>query len=150
MARLFNQELAQTANSPPFFSVHFGPASLIQISGKCEFAVVMSEPRIDCGPFQKYNSNHGFVQTSGDDEVLQTLSHWSYERSGQSMMLVDLQGSRDASKHQYYLTDPAIHSTDVLRFETTNLGIKGIKRFFATHQCNQFCSALGLPAYLSS
>jgi hypothetical protein len=110
----------------------------------------MSEPRIECGPFKKYNSNHGFVETADDDEVVQTLSHWSYERSGQSMMLVDLQGSRDSSKRQYVLTDPAIHCKDVLRFESTNLGTKGMKRFFATHQCNQYCIALGLPVHQSS
>jgi Alpha-kinase family len=147
MARLFNQELAQLPNSRPFFSVQYGPASLIKIPGKGDLSVFMSEPRIDCGPFKKYNSNHGFVDTAGNDEVVQTLSHWSYERSGKSMMLVYLQGSRDVKKRQYALTDPAIHCVDVLRFESTNLGTKGFKRFFTTHQCNQFCIALGLPDY---
>ncbi len=42
------------------------------------------------------------------------------------------------------LTDPCIHSNDVTRFGSTNLGDEGIRKFFESHNCNKFCDDLHL------
>jgi hypothetical protein len=44
----------------------------------------------------------------------------------------------------FLLTDPAVHCTSLLRFGSTNLGHRGFPRFFQTHRCNHYCTALGL------
>ncbi len=60
------------------------------------------------------------------------------------MIVSDLQGFEN-EKDQYILTDPAITCPDNLhRFSTTNLGIKGVKKFFESHQCNPICKIMKL------
>ncbi|PAV78648.1 hypothetical protein WR25_12819 [Diploscapter pachys] len=68
-----------------------------------------------------------------------------------TLTVVDLQGivskALSSSKPTIFLTDPAIHCVNKLRFGQTNLGIDGIKRFFDTHECNRFCQALSLTNF---
>ena len=57
------------------------------------------------GNYVKYNSNSGFVL--GDDTHRQTpqaFSHFTFERSGHEIMVVDIQGVGDL------YTDPQIHT----------------------------------------
>jgi hypothetical protein len=60
-------------------------------------------------------------------------------------MVVDLQGVK--VDRAYLLTDPALHSNDLLRFRETrtNLGVKGMRQFFRSHVCSDVCSKLNLP-----
>jgi len=53
-------------------------------------------------------------------------------------MLVDLQGVK--VDRAYLLTDPALHSNDLLRFRETrtNLGVKGMRQFFRSHVKSTF------------
>jgi hypothetical protein len=58
------------------------------------------------------------------------------------LLVNDLQGVGNL------LTDPAIQTHDDTWFELsdTNLGKDGFKFFFAVHECNSFCSKLGLKS----
>ena len=65
------------------------------------------------------------------------------------MMVVDLQGIVSHGidgEPEIVLTDPAIHCYDRTRFGRTNLGIDGMRQFFRSHVCNEFCRGLGLKA----
>ncbi len=101
------------------------------------------EPFID-GAYVKYNSNAGWVNedVSYDhrfSQAAQAFSHFTFERSRGRFLVSDLQGVG------HMLTDPAIHTRDPDRFRLseTNLGSDGFKFFFASHECNAVCQALG-------
>lgn len=102
------------------------------------------------GNWEKYNNNHGLVTPNPtpcgtNHDIIQAFSHWTYHITDGKMLVVDCQGSfRD---RVFYLTDPAIHCTDVTRFGGTNLGTIGISRFLLTHKCNECCRALSIPAH---
>lgn len=97
-----------------------------------------------CEPFiedyQKFNSNSGWTQggAAGSwSDLMQALSHYSYQISGGQFLLCDLQGSRRGGN--VILTDPVIQSRSRLRFGPTDLGPEGIASFFAHHVCGSFC-----------
>ncbi|UJR38572.1 hypothetical protein I4U23_031238 [Adineta vaga] len=99
------------------------------------------------GAYKKFSNNAGYVNQDNPALTLQAFSHWTYERTNGNMMVVDLQGMDIGDDQTYLLTDPCIHSTDLLRFGKTNLGKPGIKRFFQTHVCNAICHALKLKMH---
>ncbi|KAI1347626.1 kinase-like domain-containing protein [Xylaria sp. FL0043] len=89
--------------------------------------------------FKKWNSNSGWYDRSGSisTQIMQALSHFSYHDSQGRLLLCDLQG--DMSESGYHiLTDPAIMS-ERQEFGPADLGPRGIKAFFARHQCTPFC-----------
>ncbi|XP_006753707.1 PREDICTED: eukaryotic elongation factor 2 kinase [Myotis davidii] len=67
------------------------------------------------GKYTKYNSNSGFVR---DDARLtpQAFSHFTFERSGHQLIVVDIQGVGDL------YTDPQIHTEKGTDFGDGNLG----------------------------
>ena len=65
------------------------------------------------------------------------FSHFTYDRSGGELMVIDIQGSPRA------WTDPQVHSKD-RRFGAGDLGESGMEKFFATHACNELCAMLDL------
>jgi len=88
------------------------------------------------GDYVKHNDNSGHVDTK---ELLpQAFSHFTYECSNQTLLVVDIQGVGD------YYTDPQIHSFDGQGFGLGNLGRIGIEKFLRSHQCNKYCKMLGL------
>ncbi|CAB9524585.1 Myosin heavy chain kinase [Seminavis robusta] len=91
------------------------------------------------GQYQKYNSNNGFVNTAGSlqCQVAQAYSHFSYEESDESEMVVDIQGSG------YTYTDPQLHSQSK-EYGRADRGKNGFTDFFRTHKCNFICAALHL------
>eukprot|EP00117_Sycon_ciliatum_P020161 scpid34954/ scgid18041/ Alpha-protein kinase vwkA; von Willebrand factor A alpha-kinase len=101
------------------------------------------EPLLPPADYEKFTNNYD-VQPSDTPflETLQALSHWSWVISKERMMLVDLQGvPKDGI---IYLTDPAIHSKNLLQFGYgTNLGVQGMIKFFEAHRCNDICRAFG-------
>lgn len=89
------------------------------------------------GEYVKYNSNSGFV----DNNVRQTpqaFTHFTFERSGHQLMVVDVQGVGDL------YTDPQIHTAAGKEYGNGNLGTKGMALFFHTHICGDICESLGL------
>lgn len=87
---------------------------------------------------------------------VQAFSHFSYRNSSRKMLVCDLQGvqSRSAVDEDragvFELTDPVIHyrSKSGRRqvYGRTDLGKKGMHRFFKTHKCNDVCRLLGLSS----
>ncbi|CAH8468557.1 unnamed protein product, partial [Dicrocoelium dendriticum] len=92
------------------------------------------------GEYRKYNSNSGFV-----DEQLrntpQAFSHFTFERSGHRLLVVDIQGVGDL------YTDPQIHTSDGVGYSDGNLGPRGMALFFHSHRCNPLCEYLGLTKF---
>jgi len=95
--------------------------------------------------WRKWNNNSGGVSLSEYSTILQAFSHWTYHITSGRLMVVDLQGVK--VDRAYLLTDPALHSNDLLRFRETrtNLGVKGMRQFFRSHVCSDVCSKLNLP-----
>ena len=107
---------------------------------------------VDASRYTKFNSSFACIPNSRDYEVelnmvCQAFSHYTWSESGKQPLIVcDLQGKRDGSR--VILTDPVIHDSDsVLHHGTTNLGEKGIHRFFQLHKCNEICRAMQLEPF---
>ncbi|EGC34842.1 hypothetical protein DICPUDRAFT_34378 [Dictyostelium purpureum] len=101
------------------------------------------------GTYEKFNSNHGYTKSDDEfSEITQTFSHWTHHISKGNAIVVDIQGVKTNSKKDgktcFLLTDPAIHTRDILKYGSTNLGLPGIIKFFETHKCNVHCHELGL------
>ena len=74
------------------------------------------------GEYIKYNSNSGFV--ADQRQTPQAFSHFTFERSGHQLMVVDIQGVGDL------YTDPQIHTAAGHEYGDGNLGTKvEMKRF---------------------
>ena len=110
------------------------------------------EAYIGSSDYTKFNSSFACIPESKDYElniVCQAFSHYTWVRSGEQLIVCDLQGKRVGPR--VILTDPVIHdSVSVLHHGTTNLGEKGIQRFFQLHKCNRICQAMQLEHPLSS
>lgn len=93
----------------------------------------------------------------------QAFSHYTYEKSGKRLIVVDLQGilveHKDGRK-KYLLTDPAIHQRRRHRpgvvgvtshtrhaLGRTDQGNLGIQAFFNTHVCTDTCRLLNLSPF---
>ena len=117
------------------------------------------------GKFTKYNGNNGYVLKDGDNDgpvidlevgevkltdFVQAFSHWVYVKSDHNMMCCDLQGILDLEGRRpvFRLTDPVICSNGKRnrdRYGKTDIGAKGFRMFFGSHECNGVCKALNLP-----
>ncbi|NXP40983.1 EF2K kinase, partial [Leiothrix lutea] len=68
------------------------------------------------GKYIKYNSNSGFVRDDNIRLTPQAFSHFTFERSGHQLIVVDIQGVGDL------YTDPQIHTENGADFGDGNLG----------------------------
>uniref|UniRef100_A0A0G4I9D3 Alpha-type protein kinase domain-containing protein n=1 Tax=Chromera velia CCMP2878 TaxID=1169474 RepID=A0A0G4I9D3_9ALVE len=78
--------------------------------------------------FKKFCSNTGFWDPEIFDPLLAKFVLWTVAQTKGFLIVGDLQGVvvNEGGKKKYVLTDPAVHSTDLMRFSNTNLGKKGV------------------------
>lgn len=125
-------------------SLEFISTDLVQCSRGGVVVYYISQPYLD-GKFEKFNGNSGLVFTQSPwSEPMQAFSHYTYVKSGKTLLVCDLQGV--VSGACVSLSDPAIHSRseDGNNFGPTDLGFSGIEQFMKTHKCGETCRKLGL------
>lgn len=81
------------------------------------------------GQYVKYNSNSGFVRSEAIRMTPQAFSHFTFERSGHELIVVDIQGVGDL------YTDPQIHTSHGDDYGDGNLGTRGMALFLHSHRC---------------
>lgn len=119
-----------------------------RIHGKSGIEWVTIEEYID-GEFTKYLNNTGKL-CGVDSEIRQkceSLAHFSYARSSENIMVVDMQGSGHILFDPEIASKELVHGEEVL-FSTGNLSITAINNFIEEHtDCNLFCTLLGLSKF---
>merc|ERR1719270_2951634 len=93
------------------------------------------------GEYVKYNSNSGYVDNRIERQTPHAFSHFTFERSGHELIVVDVQGVGDL------YTDPQIHTAEGHEYGDGNLGVKGMALFFHSHSCSAICKGLGLEKF---
>jgi len=134
-AQEFNRECS---NMKLDYNVGFVPVSVLHLKTPEGRRLIYNVEPMLKGHYLKHNDNDGHVET----KLLlpQAFSHYTYERSNNLLVVVDIQGVGS------FYTDPQIHSFDGEGFGLGNMGQDGLTKFLKTHTCNDICRLLLLPA----
>lgn len=132
-----------------FSLIRYANASILQFMARFPeqpFMVLTAKPP---GNYEKYNNNAGYVAPNPtlhdiNHKLIQAFSHWTYDISNGSLLVVDCQGGFDTANNCFVLTDPVVHCNDLSRFGAANMGNDGMKSFFTSHECGDCCRGLGL------
>jgi hypothetical protein len=142
VSKLLAEEYLKESSSE--MEIKFLSVYLVQLHDTREFYTI--EEYLP-GSFKKFCGSLGINNPTIYSYTLVSFQHWVYERTGNYMVITDLQGFIDGDTKnkigQYILTDPAISSVD-MKFKPTDLGQYGIIKFFEKHECNQHCDELKL------
>lgn len=108
------------------------------------------------GNFVKYVNNDGLICSKDSDmrQKAESLPHFSFIKSKEELMVLDIQGSVS----QYKLFDPEIASMNLTTqsaeetleeylFCTGNLSHIAINAFKNNHKCNSYCRLIDLQAF---
>ena len=90
------------------------------------------------GDYVKYNDNWSWCDEKRNTP--QAFSHFTWEASGNKLLICDLQGVGDC------WTDPQIHTIDGRGYGKGNAGLQGVRQFMKQHKCNSICRALKLQS----
>jgi len=153
MAKKFNKDLYGVGNEGDL-TLSFNDVFILKSkksfegeNGKIEYKYFAVE-KVLKGPFTKYNNNFGFVADFSQfkektqelvlfNEVAQSFSHYSFQKSDGYILICDLQGVVQK------LTDPMILNKNKTNLQG-DLSGPGIAQFFQKHQCNDICQKLNL------
>lgn len=114
--------------------------------------LVLVEPYLN-GTYKKMNSNSGWAErVAGGPELSEgaqlaaAFSHWTWHETKDDedqLLLCGIQGVfKDGA---WLLTDPAAHSRVKGMMGRTDLGNRGVNKFFTLHKCNGLCEGLSKP-----
>ena len=137
-AREFN------ADKPPNTScLEFTPLDIVQCNGG---GMIFMLERFLTGNIEKFNNNRGIVvKRSPHSDLLQAFSHYTWVKSGMTLLVCDLQGFKEDAQNCIVLTDPAIHSRgSVGNYGAMDGGMGGVRAFFNTHTCSGVCAQMNL------
>eukprot|EP00731_Ephydatia_muelleri_P038018 Em0630g4a len=127
-------------NCDPPKKVDFFQTYIIEMKDRVDTPLYCVEHLIE-GNYIKYNSNSGFV-SEVNRLTPQAFSHFTFEKSNHSLIVVDIQGVGDL------YTDPQMHTTNLDKdYGDGNLGPKGMALFFSSHFCSSLCGKLGLTQF---
>jgi len=137
MARMLEQEATDDFGC----CLSYDKAFFSQLNGK-----PVSVEKYHDGEFQKYINNNGDFEPNKDEVFLkaETFMHYSYKKSGEFLMITDIQG------FGFSLTDPEIATTEPnnsdnkWNFCAGNCSLIAITNFLGNHSCNRFCKLLNL------
>lgn len=86
----------------------------------------VEDPLPEDASFVKFSNNTGHWDEDHLDETLLRFTQFTYKATDGYLMVTDLQGAKQDGA--FILTDPVILCTDILRFGSTNLGEKFMKK----------------------
>jgi len=134
-AQEFNRECSKKGLS---YNVGFVPVSVLHLKTPEGRRLIYNVEPMLKGHYIKHNDNDGHIETNL--LLPQAFSHYTHERSNNLLVVVDIQGVGS------FYTDPQIHSFDGEGFGLGNMGQDGLTKFLKTHECNDICRLLDLPA----
>ncbi|XP_078660086.1 alpha-protein kinase 1-like [Branchiostoma floridae x Branchiostoma belcheri] len=143
---VFNHKLRRRQD---FGQIQYLPAVTLQIQvnhSEPESFSINVEPYID-GDFVKLTNNLKYKHPVLDSGLATAFTHFTYEASGEKLMIVDIQGWTTLDgRGVTYFTDPQIHSEEIKKYGRGNLGDRGIQAFWREQHptCNKVCRLLKL------